>query len=472
MYDRMGALLASIFAGLFAGLSVLALGTKAIVLVPALACAFAMTLVPYSPLYAIVATVPINVEIAGPITVVRLAIVFGVFVAIIQGVKKQAPKLHIPWPEGGVTLCLFIWIFFATVAKSEGELVGRLGGFFIYAVVFFIVLAYVDTYDRLRNVVITMFLVGIFQGFVVVLEAQFGIVTLGGIQADLQEEGGEDTVRVVGASAHPIFLASFFQVVMVFAILLMLTTKNRIVQLFMLASLGLFLLGWINAWSRSTWIGMAVMIGVALFFWSRPSRVLAVVGGVIGLFILSAHDFSMSAVMTTIDNLAIVEQRSFRAGVSESSDSFSWRTENWTASVSIWASNPIFGVGVDMVHVYMPEHLPPGAMGHRFTNPALPHNMFLQVLAEAGLPALIMFVSLWISALVALARAWPYERLRPYAFALLVILTGQLTTYFFNPIPRDIWFSLALALVLGRMARRLSLGESIDVPPGEAKASG
>ena len=356
-------------------------------------------------------------------------------------------------PEGALTLCLFVWIFFSTLAVSEGELVSRLGGFFIYAVVFFVMLIYVDTLHRFRQVILTLVIVGLFQVALVIAETRFDIVVLGGLQAELAELTGEE-VRAVGASAHPIFLASFFQLAMVFAILLMATTQKPAVRLAMLAALGLFLLAWYSAWSRSSWIGMFAMIFLTSLIWSKGSRTLAIVGGTIGFVVLATHSFSLSAVIQSIDNLSAVQQGSLRAGVSSSSESFSWRTENWTAAFSVWASHPLFGVGVDRVEVFMPAHLPPDAVAHRFVQPAIPHNLFLQVMAESGLPALLMFVALWISAFVSLLHAWRVDKLRPYAFALLVVLAGQFTTFLFNPIPREIWFTMAMALVLGRMARQ------------------
>ncbi len=466
MVSQLGKLLGVIMVGLVAGLSAVGLGTKALVLVPAMAVGFVLIMTPYSPLFAIVAAIPVNVEIAGPITVIRLAIVYAVFAAFLQGMKGQAPKMYLPLPEGGVPLCFFIWIFFATVAVSEGELVNRLGGFLIHGIVFFFVLMYVDTLDRFRKVMLTLVIVGLVQVALVVGESRFGIVVVGGFQAELAAQSDEE-VRAIGTSAHPIFLASFFQIVMVFGVFLMVTTRYPLMRIIMLASVAMFLFAWYNTWSRSSWIGMAAMIGLTMMVWSKGTRVLAVIGGGLVFVLLATHDFSMSAVIRTIDSLAAVQRGSVRAGVSESTQSFSWRTENWSAAVSIWASSPVFGVGIDRVHTFMLDHLPPGALGHRFVPAAVPHNMFLQVLAEAGLPALLLFIWIWITAIIATLRAWSVRILRPYAFAILVVLGGQFTTFLFNPIPREIWFSLAMALVLGRMAKQHLATQNADPTTGE-----
>lgn len=451
--EKLRLLIGLLVAGLVSGASVLALGAKAVVLVPALAMAFVMLIVPYSPLYGIVAAVPVNVIIAGPITIVRLLIVFGIFVAFLQWLKGQTPQIKSPWPEGTIALLFFIWVFFSTVAVSQGDFVNRLGGFFIYAVIFFVVLIFVDTLDRFKNVMLTLVIVGFVQVFLVFLDTVLGIVPLSGLQAELVDERSAGEVRVVGASAHPIFLAVFFQMAMVFALALRALSSSSAKRLIFLVALGLFVWGWINAWSRSSWIGMAVMIGVAALLWSRATRIAAITGGTVGFVILAAHDFSMTEVIRSIESLAAVQRGSTRAGVSVSSESFSWRTENWKAAVSIWASYPFFGVGVDRSHLYMLDHLPLNAIAHRYVSVALPHNMFLQVLVESGVPAFLLFVSLWISAFISVIRSWYVEHLRPYTLSMIVIMCGQATTFFFNPVPREIWLTLALALVLGRMAR-------------------
>ena len=449
----LGGALATLSLGLVAGASASALGTKALLLVPALAVGLILLLVPYSFLYLIVATIPVNVEIAGPITVARLAIVFGLLVAFWQAIKNQVPFPRIPWPEGTLGAAFFLWIVVATLAVPQGGFVARVGPHIIYAATFFSVLIYAQALDRVRMVMIVLVAVAVGQGVLVMLEAVFNFVPFGGWQATLATERGDTEVRVVGSSAHPIILAGFFQVVITMALTLFFTSRETKWRVILLGATGLFLISWWYTFARSSWIGMCIMLFVAMMLHSRPSRILALSGGTVAFILLWAHDFSPSAVIRSVENLATFRAVTTTGGLAEGSESLSWRAENWASALAMWADNPIFGVGLDQSPRYTLQYLPRGALAHQYIEPAVPHNMFLLLLAEAGLPALLLFLALWGTAFAALRRAWAYDDLRPYAFAVTVMMCGQLGTFFLNPLPREIWLTLSLAFVLGRMAR-------------------
>lgn len=465
LFSRLGAFFGTLAIGILAGGSVAALGTKAVVLVPALAGAAAILLIPYSPLYMILATVPINVEIAGPITVSRLAIVFGVFVAFWQGVKNQAPfpRLSI-WPEGTLGLAFFLWILVASIAVGGGGLLSRVGPFIIYAAIFFVVLNYVDTLGRMRSAMVTIVLVGIAQAALVIAEALFNFTPFGGWQAELAAERGSE-VRVVGSSSHPIILAGFFQVVIGFTFMLLLTARTIFFRLFFLATAGLLLAAWWYTFARSSWIGMAAMLLVAMVLLSRPTRILGLTGAVVAFVLLWTHDFSPRALIDTIESLTSLGAHTSTAGVAAATESFSWRTENWAAAVSMWAESPLFGVGLDRSPLHVLPHLPQGAVAHQYIAPAVPHNMFLFLLTETGLPSVILFIMLWIAAFSAALRSWAFVEYRPFVIALMAIMAGQIGTFFFNPLPREVFLTMALTIALGRLARlRSDTSAALTIP--------
>jgi O-antigen ligase len=455
LFSRLYAFFGPIFLGVWAGGSIAILGTKAVFLVPVLAGALVAFHTPYSPLYTVLATVPINVEIVGPITVSRLAIVFGIFVAYWQGVKNQAPfpRLAI-YPEGTLGLAFFLWILFASVAVGGGDFLSRVGPHIVYSAIFFVVLNYVDTLGRMRAVMVLIIGVAMAQGVLVLAEAMFNVVPFGGWQAQLAEERGSEEVRVVGASSHPIILAGFFQVAFGFALMLLLTARRAVWRMALLGASGLFLVAWWYTFARSSWIGMAVMLVVAMVLASRPTRIMALSGGMVVFLLLWAHDFSPRALIDAVENLAAVRSASSSAGVAEGSESLGWRTENWAAAVSIWAENPLVGIGLDRSTLHVLEHLPRGAVAHQYIPPAVPHNMFLLLLAEAGLPAFLLFNLLWITAFAAAIRAWIFPDMQPYALALIAVMCGQIATFFFNPMPREVWLTMGLSMALGRLARK------------------
>lgn len=428
-------------------------GAKAVVVVPALIVATIAALIPYSQLYMIIATGPINVQIVGPITVARLVIVFAFGVAILQGFLRIAPFPRVfIWPGGTIATAFFAWVVIASIAVGTSGLVERLGPYLIYAVFLFVLLNYVDTERRMRHVFLLLVMIGTAQSLLVIAEAKFNFVPFGGVQAEAAAERGS-AVRVVGTSVHPIILAGFFQVVIGSALLLAAITRSVLARLILVAVCGLALLGWWYTFSRSSWVGMAAMIFVGMLLASRPTRILAVLGGSFLLLVLSFFDFSPSALIRYIDSFNAISQAASGAGAAAASESFSWRVENWTAALSMFSESPIFGVGIDRSDALMLSHMPPGSLGHQYILPAVVHNIFLLVLTETGLPAFVLFVALWVSAAHELRLAARVERLRPYAIGLTAVMTGQFVTFMLNPMPREIWLTLGLAFALGRLAR-------------------
>ncbi|WP_456388771.1 O-antigen ligase family protein [Profundibacter sp.] len=457
----LGRLLHSLFTGFwtlvlgaFAGVVAAIGGTKSVVIVPGLVFAYIMVMTPYSGLYAIVATTPVNVEIAGPITVSRLAILLGAMAVYIQAIKGQIPfpKATI-WPEGILALAFFIWIIIATLGAGGGHLVAKIGPFFIFAVIFFVVLNYGDKLSRIHNLFILLATVGLLQAMLVLSEALIGFSPFGGWHATLSAAQGDGEVRVVGTSSHPIILAGFFQVALGALVVLVFWAKSNIQRLYWIGSICVVIAGWWFTYSRSSWIGMAAMLFVGMLLSSRASRKLAIIGGVSGFVILSIFDFSPSALIRYIEDFGSLSAVTSSAGLSAASESLDWRTENWAGAWRIFLANPVFGVGLDASKGQMLAHLPAGAIAHQYISPEVPHNMFLLILAETGLISFLLFIALWIMAFRSLFRVGSNPKYRPYAIALAAIMVGQITTFFFNPLPREIWLTMGMSLALGRVFR-------------------
>jgi O-antigen ligase len=195
------------------------------------------------------------------------------------------------------------------------------------------------------------------------------------------------------------------------------------------------------------------MLFVAMVLASRFTRRVAIAGAIVGLAILSAFDFSPAKVISFIESFGTISAASTTAGVAAGSESLSWRTENWQAAFAIFLDNPVFGAGLDASKALMLEYLPRSALAHRFIGPEVPHNMFLLILAETGIISFALFLALWVYAFASLARVFHMQRYRPFAIALAAIMAGQIATFFFNPIPREIWLTMALSMALGRAAQ-------------------
>lgn len=460
----LGRTLLAVFTGLLAGLLAVVGGKKGVVVLPALVIAFAMMMFPYSALYAIVAVVPVTIEIAGPITVTRLVVLFAFCIVVFQVMRRQIPPPRIFLsPESTIAFLFFFWVSCGIIFGGGGELVLRLGPFFIFATVFFIVVNYTNTPDRLYWVCFTLVISGIGQGVLAIADARFGFQPFGGWQAELAAENADGETRVTGTTIHPIMLAGFMQIALCATMMFIAASRSKWMILGALLAVPFILAGFWFAYSRSSWIGMALMVFVGMLVASRFTRALALIGGGVGLVLLITHGFSLKAVIETIEGLAAFSSLSTDAGLSQGSESLSWRQENWAAALNMFKENPWFGVGFDRSVYLMIQYLPLGATAHNYTVPATPHNIFLHMLAETGFVAFGLFVSLWISAFLGLFRAARHPQLRPYALGSFAILAGVAGTFFFNPMPRDVWFTLGFVSAVAHLGRKM-------VPPRPAPA--
>lgn len=429
------------------------LSLRGAVLLPLVAVATVMLAVPYSGLYALVAVVPVNVQITDQITISRLAVVGALGIAAFQALTRRTPVPQpFVWPEGVVAAIFFFAVVIASLAYGPAGLLPRVGPFIIYAAIFFVVLTQADDPVRFRRVLWILVVTGVLQSLLVLAEAFYDFTPFGGWHAELAEERGEE-VRVVGTHAHPITLAGFFQVVIPVAVGLALTTTARALRLPLLGAAALCAVAWWYTYARSSWIGVVVLVGAAMLAASRTTRALALAGGFVGFVLLVLYDFSPAALIRDIESLALLRSASQVAGVAPGSESLNWRLENWAAAWNMFLENPVFGVGLDQSHRFAFDHLPLGSSAHTHIGSATPHNIFLHIAAEIGGFALAAFVTLCVLAFRALWRAAGDAALRPYAVLLFAVLSGLLATYFFNPMPREIWLVLALALALGRASR-------------------
>ncbi len=444
----------SVGVGVISGISVAVLGMKSLVLVPMLAVFAAMLMIPYSGFYAMIATTPVNVEIAGPITVTRLVLLLCFVSILVQTSRRQIPPFRVMiWPGGTIALLFFAWLAFASIAIGKGGVLERLGPHVIYASVFFVVLNYADTPKRLHSVFVILVGMGVFEAGLAFAEVFVGFQPFGGWHSELADLQGEDEIRAVGTSAHPIGFAVFFQLVIVAAVTLILTEKSRAFRILLLFLVPLFLATWWFTYSRSSWIGMGLIVLVGMLLASKITRVLAIFGSVVLLGLLVAHDFSLSAIAQSLQNLVAVSKVASTAGLSEGSESLRWRFENWAAAWSIFKEYPLFGIGLDLSVYASLSHLPPGAVAHEYAAAGVPHNMFLLVLAEAGIISFLLFLLIWVVALRSLIAAGRVPELRAYTIAVFAMLVGVTGTYFFNPMGREAWLVLAMCMALGRISR-------------------
>jgi probable O-glycosylation ligase (exosortase A-associated) len=143
------------------------------------------------------------------------------------------------------------------------------------------------------------------------------------------------------------------------------------------------------------------------------------------------------------------------------------RLNAWTTSWRVFLDYPLFGVGPNNLAVVHPRYSPdPG----RFR---VSHNAYLQVLAECGLPALLLFVAVIASGFLALGRIrrgtclpWveTYARMMQISIAAYVVGSMFLNTAYSELIYQLVGMSVSLEVA----ARAAAAGETEAAAPADA----
>ncbi|HEX3556528.1 MAG TPA: putative O-glycosylation ligase, exosortase A system-associated [Thermoanaerobaculia bacterium] len=138
------------------------------------------------------------------------------------------------------------------------------------------------------------------------------------------------------------------------------------------------------------------------------------------------------------------------------------RLNAWTTSWRVFLDYPAFGVGPNNLQIVHPRYSPDP---NRFR---VSHNAYLQVLAECGLPALVLFVAVIVSGLVALGRLrratdlpWVETYARMMQISILAYVVGSM---FLNTAYSELIYQLvAMSVSLELAARAASAaGSEVD----------
>jgi O-Antigen ligase len=214
--------------------------------------------------------------------------------------------------------------------------------------------------------------------------------------------------------------------------------------------------------SRSGWLGL--LVGVVLLFVLLPARrwQLAAVAGVVALVVLSAGLTGPISARLSPHATGPWEMLASR-----------WRV--WTAAVAMTSDHPLFGVGLDNFRVYYPLYsVRPLAVDHA-------HNLFLNIIAERGILALLTFINLLFAYFLTIGkvlRRVDSGLLRALGAGLIASVGGYLVHSLFDVSYYDpqvlflVWILIGLAAALPSVvAERALLPSAVDAP-AEQQQSG
>jgi O-Antigen ligase len=454
---------ASTLLGTALGASVLALSTKALVVVIAGMVGAALAASSVATYYALVVTIPVQVELIGGVTVTKLLIPFCLAVVSFNALIGRGP-----WPTfacgpagylaGGFFISLPVSLMF------EGRLVESFSELTIVAVyssLFFLTLTFNRTPDQFRRLLWVIAIAGTVEAIITAAQVHYGFVMPGAWRSNLGEPTGEmvdgaisaiqdGKIRAEGTTDHPILLASYYLLTIPCTACLLLTEERPRKRFLLAGMVALMSYGWYYTFTRSSIIGFAVMAMVAAWFYSKAARMAIFVGiglAFTGLLSYQTITESLSAGIQTFEKGSWFTN----ADINSASGSWQFRIESIVGGWNLLWAHPWLGVGFSQSIFHYTKYLPSWA-NHTF-HPAAIHNVFLQVGSELGVVSLATFIGLWVWAFVCAKRGLHLPALRPYAVLMSAILLGQMAFLMITPMVREIWLTIPMAVALGYMNR-------------------
>ena len=192
-------------------------------------------------------------------------------------------------------------------------------------------------------------------------------------------------------------------------------------------------------------------------------------GGVITAFLVfkyrRAHVLAATALILGIGALAFLNLPDAWDRITDFNED-NGRSSLWTVGARMWEDNPVGGVGLNNFVVHSADYVrEPGTLENTelvVERPHVPHNTYLQTLAETGAVGLVLFVLICVGCVrAALLAARRYESLGEWGLGALargvvVATVSILAASMFLSAGTDkrLWVLLALGPVLLGLARR------------------
>lgn len=202
---------------------------------------------------------------------------------------------------------------------------------------------------------------------------------------------------------------------------------------------------------RTGYVVMAALI--ALLFFERL-RLKGVIAAAVLVGVLFTGAYGMSQNFKNRIDLAVQEAMAWRPDEAQSS-SIGWRLEYLTNSVAVFVRHPILGVGTGGFHQAYAEQVA-GTEKERTHNP---HNEYLMIAVQVGLPGLALLLLLFGTQL-RLAAGLPDATDRLLARGVvLAVATGSLFNSFLLDHAEGLFYAWASGVLFSALGQR---------PPGGA----
>lgn len=338
---------------------------------------------------------------------------------------------------------LLIWLCLTSLwAEEPRAVLGDMWHWVAVALVFAIFATTVKDTRGLR-LILMAFVVGAVISVIVGFAG--GLMNTGSEQAAVQ-----GSARLEGATGDPNFLAAGVVSALVLAAGLLVTARQPLVKLGLVASIGVLAIGLVASQSRGGMLAVLVVIGAAFVFFRRRRAYAALMA----LVLIGVAAVYFSATPDALDRLT------------RATDGGSGRTGLWTVAERAFVDQPVLGVGLNNFSAVAPDYTrQPGALERVqkiVEQPTVVHNLYLQQLTETGVVGFLLLMGVMGAAVAAGWRAGRMAELdgdadlEVLARAILVANLGMLAASIFisDAVDRRLWILLALGPAALAIARR------------------
>jgi O-antigen ligase len=438
-------------------LALLVLNSHAMAILFPIAILFGLGLIVYPELayLAIVMSIPVALEITGGLTVTTTLMPLAFLSLVLNAsIYRCRWPVSIASSEEIFALLFFFSLVLSSLLADNAMLAIKesiqTGVFFI---IFFTTASYIRDEDSLKRVLWALIIMGIVEALITVAQVKVGFTLPGKWRlTNMEDIDLSDEFRADGTTPHPITLAHFLQFTIVVAVAGLFWSRIGLIKYLLFFGVILMMLAWYYAFSRTSFIAMAITMIAYLFIRGRIWRWLFACAALVILFLVFFLKInSIGEFIGLIEGLNFFSSSISKLNINSGQDSYGFRIEQFYAVWQLFLDNPLFGVGYEQTNpLYLP-YLPSWAVN--YIHPQTIHNFFFKVLGEQGILGIMAFTALWYAALKSIRKAWFDEQYGRYARLVLLVLIGQLVMGGMNPIMREIWLSLGMAAAIGKLVR-------------------
>lgn len=299
------------------------------------------------------------------------------------------------WPNLNTHAWLFLlWLLFALISISQSP--KMLESFYNYRVLFtqyaglyFVGLFYINTPDKLRNLIYATLTASIFVAIYGIFQYVEGVNSLTSANKWVDfAEFPKLKARVFSTLSNPNLLATFLLTAICMATGCLLDRpKDKNIKYVLYIVLVVNLICLVLTFSRGAWLTLIVVMGLLGVLINI--RILYVLLGVLLVSFLSMRELLVARISSVF---------------SQTDTSAALRWAYWDSTIQMIEWNPWMGVGWSAYQYIYPEY------DYFINNPEIviyhAHNMYLNMLAELGIIGGLVYISLFFYALYFLAKKY------------------------------------------------------------------